>query len=121
MDGDSDFVRIKLVRVDKDHIVGCHHRQFCLFRKLQRKVKITLFVRTPGSHQFQIEVVSKMGLIKLDALLYQGLVAFEQRTANFTIFTAGKNNQSFGVCEQPLFIDYWLMLHVSAQVGIGNQ
>ncbi len=89
VDGDANFMGVKVVGIDKAHIVGCHHWQSMLFCQRHRGVQITLFIRTAGADQLQVEAIREIFFIKIDTLLHQRAIAAQQAAANIAHTPAG--------------------------------
>ncbi|WP_154818930.1 PHP domain-containing protein, partial [Enterobacter hormaechei] len=54
VDGDANFMRVKITRLKEAHIVGGHHRQATRFRQGDGRMQVALFIRTPGTDQLQV-------------------------------------------------------------------
>ncbi len=121
MDGDANFMGVKVVGIDKAHIVGCHHWQSMLFCQRHRGVQITLFIRTAGADQLQVEAIREIFFIKIDTLLHQRAIAAQQAAANIAHTPAGDQQQPFIQLRQPLPIDPWTLRAVATLIGAGDQ
>ncbi|MOA21071.1 hypothetical protein D3C78_1415490 [compost metagenome] len=75
MNGNTDFVRIKVFSVNKPYVIGRDHWQTTLFSKRHCRMKIVFFIGATRANQFQVETIREMFFIKRNALLNQHIVA----------------------------------------------
>ena len=95
MNGDADFVCVKVAAVDKTYVVGRHDRQTARFRQFHRRVQIAFFVRPASANQFEKITIREMFFIKGDTLIYQRTVATQKAATNVAHASTGKKDQSF--------------------------
>ncbi|CCK05506.1 titin [Cronobacter sakazakii 696] len=74
VDGDADFMRVKIARLNKAHVIRGDDRYAFFFRQRDGGMQIALFIRTAGTHQLQIVAVREMLLIKRQRLLGHNVI-----------------------------------------------
>ena len=82
VNSNADFMSVKVARIEKTHIVGCHNRQTAVFGELHRRMQIALFVRATGTNQFEIIVVGEMLFVKRHTLFDQSAITAHQAFTN---------------------------------------
>ncbi len=92
MNGDTNFVCIEIVRINKAHIIGGDDRDTFLFRQRNGGMKIPLFVSAPGADEFQIEPVGKVLLVKIQALIDKRHISAQQALADIALARARKQD-----------------------------
>ncbi|MND74440.1 hypothetical protein D3C80_660310 [compost metagenome] len=121
MNGDADFVGVKVILDQKAHVVSGHHRQSAFSGQRHCGVQIVFFVRPTGTDQFEVIAVREVLLIELQALLHLRLVAAQQKLADVPLARAREQNQPFTVLNQPVAIDDRAGGAVTTLIGAGNQ
>ena len=72
MDADPCFVRVKVILLEKTHIVGRHYRNVQALSRLQRRSDPILFTRPTGARQFQIKTLRESLQPGMQHVLAQG-------------------------------------------------
>ena len=93
MDGDANFVRVEISRLEEAYIVSRHHRQTARFRELHRRMQVRLFILAAGTDQLKEITVWEMFFIKTNALLHQRHITAQQGTPDVTHTAAGQQNK----------------------------
>ncbi|MNZ51112.1 hypothetical protein D3C78_689170 [compost metagenome] len=88
MNGNTNFVRIKVFSVNKPYIIGRDDRQTALFSKRDCRMQIVFFIGTTCANQLQIKTIREVFFIKRHALLNQNIVAAYQTFTDITHSTA---------------------------------
>ncbi|MNW00099.1 hypothetical protein D3C71_1955490 [compost metagenome] len=97
---------VKVIFHQETDVVGGDYRQPTFGRQGYGGVQIVFFIPTAGADQFEIIAVWEMLLVKLQALIDQGLVATQQKLADVAHACTGKQDQPAAVFYQPVTIDH---------------
>ena len=90
----ADFVRVKVLAVNKADIIRCDNRQATRFRQFNRRMQIRFLILPTRADQLQIVAVGEMFFIEGDAFVHQRTVAAQQTAAHIAHPATGKQNQT---------------------------
>ena len=117
---DTDFMGVKVARIDKTHVIGRHNRQTAFFGEPYRRMQIVLFVRTTGTNQFEIIVVGEMLFVKRHALLDQRAITAHQAFTNIPHPGTRQQDQPVFQLNQPVAVNPWPRRPVPTLIGTRN-
>ena len=118
---DASFVSLKVLLLDKAHIVGRHQRRANFVCKGHSPMQMLFVIGTLGALYFDIEAVRENG----HPLTGQGLgffsVATDQRDTYLALFRSRQHDQAIGSLGYPFALNDHLAIALAIDVTTGNQ